>query len=50
MAKLYIIGNGFDLHHGMATDYGQFAEYLRRTNSELRDLIDHYFPTDEDDF
>ncbi|WP_373854535.1 AbiH family protein, partial [Vibrio rotiferianus] len=27
--SLYIIGNGFDLHHGFNTRYSNFAEYLQ---------------------
>lgn len=29
MEKLFIIGNGFDLSHGLATTYEDFHEYLR---------------------
>ena len=34
MAKLYVIGNGFDLWHGLPTRYGQFYEFA---NSEIQD-------------
>ena len=27
---LFIIGNGFDLHHGMSTSYSAFREYIKR--------------------
>ncbi|HHF7563816.1 TPA: AbiH family protein [Klebsiella pneumoniae] len=27
--KLYITGNGFDLHHGLDTSYCSFAYFLR---------------------
>lgn len=35
MAKLYIIGNGFDLYHGLPTSYGDFYEFARETLDEL---------------
>ena len=28
MTKLFIIGNGFDLAHGMKTRYSDFRDYL----------------------
>lgn len=31
MTKLFIIGNGFDLKHGLPTTYDHFREYLRTT-------------------
>lgn len=30
--RLYIIGNGFDLHHGLKTSYGAYKEYLKNKN------------------
>ena len=32
---LYIIGNGFDLHHGVGSSYENFREWLRRNDREL---------------
>ena len=32
MKRLYIIGNGFDLHHGIPSYYGCFKCYLKRTD------------------
>lgn len=32
MKHLYIIGNGFDLHHRMKTSYSQFREWLGEMN------------------
>lgn len=29
--NLFIIGNGFDLAHGLATKYNDFKEYLQKT-------------------
>lgn len=28
--KLYIIGNGFDLHHGLPTSYGDYKRFLSK--------------------
>lgn len=51
VTTLYIIGNGFDLHHGMGTTYKHFGEFLKRNHGELSKLLDEYFPTyEEDDF
>lgn len=30
MKKLYIIGNGFDIHHGLKTQYRDYKEYLKQ--------------------
>jgi hypothetical protein len=44
MAKtLYIIGNGFDIYHGLDTRYQFFAFYLQKNNSELYDLLVQYY-------
>lgn len=40
MAKLFIVGNGFDLAHGMKTSYQHFHEYLK----------EEYPESDGDDF
>ena len=38
--KLYIIGNGFDIHHGLKTKYSDYKEFLLKNNflsaNELR--------------
>ncbi|WP_167496029.1 bacteriophage abortive infection AbiH family protein [Shewanella polaris] len=39
MDKLYIIGNGFDLHHRLPTSFSGFCEYLRLHNSAISDLL-----------
>lgn len=33
--KLYIIGNGFDLHHGIPSSYNEYRKYLLEVNSDL---------------
>lgn len=44
--KLYIIGNGFDLYHGLKTKYSDFREYLERKRDyfELLNLLNNHFP------
>ncbi|SDR88228.1 Bacteriophage abortive infection AbiH [Formosa sp. Hel1_31_208] len=46
---LYIIGNGFDLHHGLKTSYFDFSEYLQQKDSELYNTLESYidFPTED---
>lgn len=44
---LYIIGNGFDLEHCLATKYSDFRSYLLKNRSrygELISLIESYYP------
>ncbi|PHM72075.1 bacteriophage abortive infection AbiH family protein [Xenorhabdus sp. KJ12.1] len=41
--KLYVIGNGFDVHHGIDTRYTSFGLYLKNNYSETYELlIEHY--------
>lgn len=42
MNTLYIIGNGFDLHHGFNTSFKDFKEYVRIKNANLYNLINEY--------
>jgi hypothetical protein len=46
--KLFIIGNGFDLWHGIPSSYSQFKEYVRRRDRDIFDAVDNYLPADED--
>ena len=43
MEKLYIIGNGFDLYHGLPTSYQCFLCYMLRTHLEDAKQIGHIF-------
>ena len=40
--RLYIIGNGFDLHHGLKTSYFDFSEYLQENYNELYNILESY--------
>lgn len=50
MALLYVIGNGFDLHHGMATSYKGFRDYLKYHHSDIYRSLEEYLPAYDDDF
>lgn len=41
--KLYIIGNGFDLWHGLPTAYKCYNCYMRRQNAHVHDRIGHIY-------
>ena len=43
MKTLYIIGNGFDIHHKLDTRYQSFANYLAENNSEVYELLLNYY-------
>ena len=45
---LYIIGNGFDLHHGLPTQYKHFKAFLNMADRQVFDWVDTYVPADED--
>ncbi|MCO7248828.1 bacteriophage abortive infection AbiH family protein [Pseudoalteromonas sp. Ps84H-4] len=51
MDKLYIIGNGFDLHHGLPTSYKGFCNYLKLHNPTVLDNLNKSFsyPSSDDD-
>lgn len=40
---LYIIGNGFDLHHQIPCSYTDFGRYVQNIDSSLHDLFENYF-------
>lgn len=46
MKSLVIIGNGFDLFHGLKTKYTDFGDYLERNNSEFFYLLNEHFDAD----
>jgi Bacteriophage abortive infection AbiH len=43
---LYIIGNGFDLHHEIKSKYSDFAAYLKSVDPGIHEEIDTYFSFD----
>jgi hypothetical protein len=47
-SRLYIIGNGFDLHHGMPSRFSDFGRYLHSAAPDVARLIRSYLCVDED--
>jgi hypothetical protein len=46
MNRLYIIGNGFDIYHGIRSKYVDFKRFLYRRDRKLHDLVEQYIPVD----
>ncbi len=40
--SLYIIGNGFDRHHDIKSNYANFKDYLKSTDKALLDVVETY--------
>jgi hypothetical protein len=40
---LYIIGNGFDLHHGISSKYSDFEIYVKSIDPKLHSLFEKFF-------
>lgn len=45
--NLYIIGNGFDIYHGIPSRYSDFKEYLKLCNLAVHDHVIEYLPVQE---
>jgi len=41
--KLYIIGNGFDIYHGINSSYCSFREYCRVNEKDLYNKLENYY-------
>lgn len=39
---LYIIGNGFDLHHGLKSSYSHFEDYVKKNDKKSYQYIEEY--------
>lgn len=46
--KLYVIGNGFDLQHGIPSKLDQFKQYLRDNDNSVFRGVEEYLPVRED--
>ena len=48
--RLYIIGNGFDIHHGINSKYSQFKDWLENHQEEYNALyfLNNYFRVDSE--
>lgn len=47
MDRLYVIGNGFDLHHHIPSGYGSFAQFVKATDLETYQRAERYLFSDE---
>lgn len=45
---LYVIGNGFDLWHGIPSKYSNFRDFVRLNDTTLFDRMEDYLPMEED--
>lgn len=45
---LYVIGNGFDLHHGIQSNYRDFGDYLKHVDDGTYRELERYFSVDDD--
>ncbi|HHU0305753.1 TPA: bacteriophage abortive infection AbiH family protein [Klebsiella pneumoniae] len=46
--RLYIIGNGFDIRHGLPTRNKHFKSYVAKNDKELYDAIEEYIPAGDE--
>lgn len=46
--RLYVIGNGFDLHHGIPSNYSDFGRYVRTADPATFRLISDFLFVDND--
>lgn len=44
---LYIIGNGFDLHHGIASKYSDFKAYLEKHDRNLLHALENLYDCED---
>jgi hypothetical protein len=45
---LYIIGNGFDLHHGIPSKYEDFGRFLKSRDPKIYGFVEEYFGIDDE--
>ncbi|KQM19139.1 bacteriophage abortive infection AbiH family protein [Chryseobacterium sp. Leaf201] len=43
---LFIIGNGFDMFHGIPSGYSDFKEFVKETDKKLFQALEYYFDAD----
>lgn len=49
MKTLYIIGNGFDLHHYLPTEWKDFHKHIQENDNDLENNFEDYFSLEMDD-
>lgn len=50
MKSLYIIGNGFDIHHCIPSSYKNYREWLEENDDDLLERLRNYYDVDEDEW
>ena len=46
MKNLYLIGNGFDLHHGIPSSYRDYHDWLTTQSTDIPDKLDRIYGAD----
>lgn len=46
--KLFVIGNGFDIGHGVPCKYSNFKEYLNDNREDILEVMEKFYYTGED--
>lgn len=41
--RLYIIGNGFDIHHGINSSYSNFREWMSENHPDTMNRVDEIY-------
>ena len=49
-SKLYIIGNGFDMHHGIKSGYPNYRGWLEENDPDLYERLREYYEVDDDEW
>lgn len=49
VSKLFIVGNGFDLYHGIPSSYLRFRDYLKQNNADVYETLEKYLHLEGDD-
>lgn len=49
MKNLFIIGNGFDIHHGINSRYSDYREWLKGYDFDLYNKLCRLYDSTEDD-
>ncbi len=46
--KLFVIGNGFDISHGIPCKYSDFYQYLNENREDILEIMEKYYYVDSD--
>jgi hypothetical protein len=50
LKRLYIIGNGFDLHHGIPSSYRDYRKWLEKNDRGLLERLREYYDVDSEEW